>query len=388
MSSDAPRMLRDEVVAVLAVVLAAGDERDVGDRLPVREPDAARRERDRVDVAVAHVVRAGVGQARELRGDAAGRELGDRVSPLEREAVRTAVAVAADEQLAVRVGREQRAGAALDARPERAGALRDVEVGRVDVELAVADQAAVDRHARRDRVVDLHRAGEPAEGVGLLDAEARDRHRPEDRQREVRLRDAGVDVAVVAEAGLEPAGDARAVLRFARGQRLEVAVDARAHVGGRIGRAHLLELPPRRDVVAGVEVGARELEPRAHVVREAQHVAFEREHAFAREAAIDRGDAAPEIGVGDRVADQRRAGGPGLVRATRLDHAADLGQVGRRRDLRARARDQRGEREDRGNRPAGVHECHYGKYRAGSASDHSTQATAARPRVRAARGRS
>ena len=127
--------------------------------------------------------------------------------------------------------------------------------------------AAVDRDARRDRAVELHAAGEPAEAGRLLDADARDRHRAEHGQRDVGLRDAGVDVACRSRRRLRSSRVRVGLYCASRdGERVEVAVDAHAHFGRRIDGAHGLELAARGDVVARVEVRTRELEPRAHVV--------------------------------------------------------------------------------------------------------------------------
>ena len=216
MSAAAPNRSRPRSGRSLAVLLAPAERRDVQHRLPAHGPDPARGHADRVERAVADLVQAVVGEPRDLRRDAQRGELRLRVAPVERHAVRVPVAIAADGELAVRVGAVERVAAGLPARAQRRRALRDVEVARARVELAVGDQAAVDADARRDRMGDLHAAREPAEARALLDAEARDRHDPEHGQRDVRLRDAGVDVAVVAGAHLDDAEHARAVLRFAR----------------------------------------------------------------------------------------------------------------------------------------------------------------------------
>ncbi len=132
------------------------------------------------------------------------------------------------------------------------------------------------------------------------------------------------------------------ILRFADAEGVEVAVDAGLYRRRRRFLRDRLELGARARVVAGVEIGAGELEASARVVGIAQHVALEREHADAGAADVDRRDPAPEVRARIGVDVDRRAARVGARRVAGFDqrpHVVGGGRLRRRRSPNGEHRD-------------------------------------------------
>src|SRR6185312_7730059 len=163
-----------QVGTVAAVALAAAVDRRIEHRLPRAEPRVSHADAERREIGVAHVVRARIVDARDLRRHADRRRRVDLAPPLEGEAVAAAVVVAVEQDLAVLPGERERVGVAAEraARVERD--LREVDLGLAEVEVAGAGGADEQRRARRDRMRVLDRSGEVAEAVALPHADVGD----------------------------------------------------------------------------------------------------------------------------------------------------------------------------------------------------------------------
>src|SRR5581483_5703702 len=291
-----------EVRPLLGVVLAAVVGRDrhdglqrVVERLPVVRGEP-------VEVGVARRVRIGVAQGRVLAAQSDGLQLVQLVLPFRGRADAGAVRAVVERDDVVVEAEPVQVLLAKHGNARGQGDVAEVELAvlALVVELEFAHPVAKKRDPGRDGVAYVAAAAEAPEVVADLCPVLRHDDRPERRKKDARVRDAAVDVGVVAIAELDiPAGRER-VARLPQADGIEEARDRGRDVGRRIELLHRLEFLARPGVLAEHEVAACKLQASRHVVRKIEQIALEREHAVARVAGVHGRDA--EIEVEQRLA--------------------------------------------------------------------------------------
>lgn len=179
------------------------------------------------------------------------------------------------------------------------GLIEDI-VASAGEPLAVADRPAIDRDAGHHRVGPLRAGLQGGESICRPDRQGIRRQRGGWQPGNFTGTDTAVDIAVVANPGLDKKDRGGHVARLAGPDGIRIFVQ-RVEFLGRRTRAQAGKHLARPQVLAQHVIAACHVKARKTVIRKFEQVALDRQHALARRAGIDCSD--PEIEIEQRIAE-------------------------------------------------------------------------------------